>query len=372
LPDVISSKLLTGKTPNIEEAITFVPQGTPPGLKEIEVTKGITVKPEEDFIKTLIEKRIQIKQKLKQNKDSLSVAEKNQLKINEHILKIIANSTSYGIFIEINPTTAKSKEKNKVTVYGMNDFETEVDKFEKPGKSFNPIMSVFLTAGSRLILAAAEKLVTDNDGYIAYCDTDSIFVSPAHVKLVQEFFAGLNPYSTKVEMFKVEENADGVELHDVLFYGISAKRYVLFLRDSKTGKITILKHSAHGLGNIRGIDEKQWWIDILNLHYHPEQKQDIISKYQTKYAVAQLTISSYDLLKRFNKINKGKSLSQQIKPFNFITVGTATQTDAKTGEPIIPMLPHLVAISTMFFSSMPTSILRNVSVLIRNVPNFLA
>jgi DNA polymerase elongation subunit (family B) len=220
--------------------ITFVPQGIQPGLKEIEVIKGITVKPQEDFIKKLIEERIKIKQKLKQNRNKLSVAEQNQLRINEHILKIIANSTSYGIFIEINPIQSKSKEKNEVTVYGMNDFETEVDKFEKPGKSFNPIMSVFLTAGSRLILAAAEKLVTDNGGYVAYCDTDSIFVSPAHVKLVQEFFAGLNPYSTKVDMFKVEENADGVELHDVLFYGISAKRYVLFLRNSKTGKITIL------------------------------------------------------------------------------------------------------------------------------------
>ena len=341
LPDVISSKLLTGKTPLIKEAITFIPQGVQPGLKEIEVIKWITVKPQEDFIKTLIEKRIQIKQELKQNKDSLSVAEKNQLKINEHILKIIANSTSYGIFIEINPTQNKNKEKNKVTVYGMNDFETEVDKFEKPGKSFNPIMSIFLTAGSRLILAAAEKLVTDNGGYVAYCDTDSIFVSPAHVKLVQEFFASLNPYSTKVEMFKVEENVDGVELHDVLFHGISAKRHVLFLRNSKTGKITILKHSAHGLGNIRGIDEKQWWIDILNMHYHPEQKDEILSKCHTKYAVAQLTITSYDILKRFNKINKDKPLSLQIKPFNFITVGTATQTDAETGEPIIPMLPYL-------------------------------
>ena len=48
------------------------------------------------------------------------------------------------------------------------------------------------------------KMMTDNGGYVAYCDTDSIFVSPAHVKLVQEFFASLNPYSTKVDMFKVE------------------------------------------------------------------------------------------------------------------------------------------------------------------------
>lgn len=56
-----------------------------------------------------------------------------------------------------------------------------------------------------------------------------------------------------------------------------------------------------------------------------------------------MTISSYDILKRFNKINEDKPLSQQIKPFNFITVGTATQTDAETGEPIIPILPYLDA-----------------------------
>jgi len=341
LPDVIASKLLTGKTPVIEEAITFVPQGVQSGLKEIEIVKGISVKPEDDFIKTLIEKRIDLKQYLKKNRNRLSVAEQNQLKIYQNILKIIANSTSYGIFIEINPTPSKSKEKNNVIVYGLDNFETGMDKFENPGKSFNPIMSVFLTAGSRLILAAAEKLVLDNGGYVAYCDTDSIFVSPQHVKLVQRFFSSLNPYSKNVEMFKVEENDEGVELHDVLFYGISAKRYVLFLRNSKTGEITILKHSAHGLGNIRGIDEKQWWIDILNMHYHPEDADDIISKYESKYATAQLTISNYDILKRFDALNQDKPLAQKIKPFNFITVGTATQNDSKTGEPIIPMLPYL-------------------------------
>ena len=342
LPDVISSKLLTGKTPIIEEAITFVPEKIQSGLGEIEIIKGISVKPEDDFIKTLIEKRIELKQELKQNRNNLSSQEQNQLKINQNILKIIANSTSYGIFIEINPTPSKTKEKkNNVTVYGTENFETDVEKFERPGKSFNPIMSVFLTAGSRLILAAAEKLVTDNGGYVAYCDTDSVFVSPQHVKLVQEFFASLNPYSAKVEMFKVEENDEGIELHDVLFFGISAKRYVLFLRDPKTGKITVLKHSAHGLGHIRGIDEKQWWLDILNMHYHPKQKEKILSKYNTKYAISQLTVSSYDILKRFKELNKGKPLSKVIKPFNFVTVGTATQADKDTGEPIIPMLPYL-------------------------------
>ena len=142
-------------------------------------------------------------------------------------------------------------------------------------------------------------------------------------------------------MFKVEENGDGTELDDVWFFGISAKRYVLFLRDAKTGKATILKHSAHGLGHIRGIDEKQWWLDILDMHYHPENTKDILSRYDTKYAIAQLTISNYDILRRFKGLNQGKPLHKMIKPFNFITVGTATQTDKDTGEPIIPMLPYL-------------------------------
>lgn len=62
--------------------------------------------------------------------------------------------------------------------------------------------------------------------------------------------------------------------------------------------------SAHGLENIRGIDEKRWWMDILNMHYFPDQKEDILSKHQTRYAVTQLTISSYDILKRFNKLRQ--------------------------------------------------------------------
>ena len=87
----------------------------------------------------------------------------------------------------------------------------------------------------------------------------------------------MNPYNFDANIFKLEKS-------NVWFYGISVKRYCLYTIDKKTGEITIdkKKYSAHGLGNIRGIDEKQWWIDILNIHYHPEQKQDILSKYQTK------------------------------------------------------------------------------------------
>jgi len=61
--DLIASKLFTGKTPKILEAITFVPQGTQ-ALQEIEVLKGITVKSGEDFIKKIVEERLRLKKKI--------------------------------------------------------------------------------------------------------------------------------------------------------------------------------------------------------------------------------------------------------------------------------------------------------------------
>lgn len=323
LPDLIASKMLSGKTPKIQEAITFVPQGIQNDLQEIEVLKGITVKPEEDFIKKLIEERIRIK--------SEPVTGQNDIK--QGILKIIANATSYGIYIETNSNSGQDKVES--TVYGLDSFDMESDRTEDVGKFFHPIMSIFLTAGSRMILACAESLVKNNGGYVAYCDTDSVFISPEHVKLVQSFFKSINPYSVNVEMFKVEDDKDEKKLHDVWFYGISAKRYVLYDYDDI---ITIRKHSAHGLGHLVDVDEKQWWQDILSIHYKLEFNE---SKYSNKYAVSQLTVSNYDIYKRFAKLNDKKALNKMIKPFNFITVGSGYKTDSETREPIIPMMPYV-------------------------------
>jgi len=55
--DVIASKLFTGKTPKIIEAITFFPNGVQT-LQDIEVLKGITVKNGQDFIKKIVEERV--------------------------------------------------------------------------------------------------------------------------------------------------------------------------------------------------------------------------------------------------------------------------------------------------------------------------
>ena len=328
LPDLIASKLLSGKIPVIEDAITFSPVGTQKELQEIEILKGIRLKPGQDFIKTLIEERLRIK------------SDKNQ-NLKQSILKIIANSAAYGIFIQIDRDFEQnSRRKTPVTAYGLESFKTQVERPERHGQYFNPIISVFLTAASRLILAAAESLVLQNNGYLAYLDTDSIFVSPKHAQLVQDFFGSLNPYSQKTEMFKIERAKDNQRLDDVLFYGISSKRYVLYDYNSNTEKITIYKHSEHGLGHLLDIDKENWWKNILKINYHPELTEKILKEYENKFAVSKITINSPEIIKRFETFNQKKSEKNKIKPFNFALVGTGYRKDTEKNDTIIPLLPY--------------------------------
>jgi len=335
LHDLVSSKFLSRKTPQILESVTFVPEGTQENLKEVKIFEGITVKPDEDPIQKIIEKRLEIKNDIISLDDSIS-------KLIQNHLKIVANSAAYGIFIQ--QDIEYPNKNNDVSVFGADEsFETEMDKIEKNGTFFNPIMAVFLTAGARLILATAESLVLENDGYLAYCDTDAVFISPEHVQLVQDFFKPLNPYNHDVEMFKIEEYEDeNKKKHladNVWFYGISAKRYVLY--GFENDEIEIYKYSSHGLGYLEGVDHEQWWKDILEVHHHPERKEEIILKYKNRPAISPLRVSTFPIYKRFSKLNKGKSYSDSVTPFNFFNIGTQVLSDPQTGEPIIPMIPKV-------------------------------
>jgi len=327
LPDLIASKLLTGKTPKIIEAITFFPQGVQSGLRDIEILPGIRLNKGEDLFKKLIEERFAIK---KQNQTK----ELDQI---QKILKIIANSTCYGKFIQLD--TRHTILEKKVTVYGLDTFDTSTYKLEIPAKFFHPIISIFLTAGSRLILAAAEYLLDKNKGYMMYCDTDSVFVSPDHAKLIQDFFKPLNPYNIddNMEMFKVQEE-EGKKLENVTCLALSSKRYVVY--EYKNDAITILKYSNHALGHYVTIDHKQFWYNIISLWYHPEKEDEIVSKYETNYAISELMISQFSFLKSFDGVNFRKKYSQKIKPYDTVLVGTACRKDS-TGMPIIPFVPKI-------------------------------
>ncbi len=325
-PDIIASKLLTGKKPKIIKAFRFVPKGKQSNLHTINLF-GKSIHPEnDDFIRYLIEHRLEIKQKLKQDPDN------KDLKKEDFIAKIIANATSYGIFVEVNT----QNEKVNAEIYGISPFTCEVDKKEQFGRAFNPILATMLTSGSRLILAMVEAYVKENKGYFAYCDTDALFVNPELVGKIQAFFKPLNPYTNHVEMFKIESE-NGKPLDNVWFYGISAKRYCLYRIEGN--KIDILKHSSHGLGGLIGISEdevKDIWKDILDHHYNKLSKEAIESKYSNKFVMGKLALTSPFVLQRFRRTNKDKRL----KPFNFVIVGIGHKLDQSTKEPIIPLLAY--------------------------------
>jgi len=103
IQDVIASKILTGKELEIVDAITFIPIGIQENLKDVEIS-DITISPNDDFIRKVIEERMKVKKSKRTDKDQIQL-----------ILKIIANATSYGIYIEEN-SQSRDKEEN-VDVY---------------------------------------------------------------------------------------------------------------------------------------------------------------------------------------------------------------------------------------------------------------
>jgi hypothetical protein len=188
-----------------------------------------------------------------------------------------------------------------------------------------------LPAAARLVLAAAESIVASHrDGYVAYMDTDSIMVSPNCATEIQEFFQKLNPYENKdVQVFKIEKSDDGRLLENILFFGVSSKRYVLFEYDDAKNKFNIHKFTSHGLAHLLDVDTEKWWQDILAMHYSPKNKQEILDKYENKYAVSKMSITTPNVLKRFSNL----------RPFNKILVGAGCKTD-ENGNVVIPTLPY--------------------------------
>ena len=107
-------------------------------------------------------------------------------------LKILANSGSYGLFVELNPNDA-------------ND-------------------ASLITAGGRLLLAMLEKCITDSGGTYLFCDTDSAAIvatktrrniampdgakpitalSWDEVDEIVQRFKKLNPYNLKGSILKI-------------------------------------------------------------------------------------------------------------------------------------------------------------------------
>ena len=263
-PDLVASILLTGRVPVILQAFRVVPEGKQAGLKPVSLRGMIEIDPSrDDFFKAIIEARARVRKDL-----SLPASEREAL---AYFLKILANSGSYGLFVEINPMPVGTDEKTgkparaRLRVFsGNQDFEQTSAIVEESGVWYCPVFAALITAAGRLLLALLERMVTDAGGNFLLCDTDSVAVVASEngglipcvggsyrlpdgreaIKAltfaeVREFvadFEKLNPYDRNAvtePILKIEKvNFDpGGKQREVWGYAIAAKRYVLFTRE---------------------------------------------------------------------------------------------------------------------------------------------
>lgn len=254
-PDVIASILLTGKVPRIEKAIHVVAQGTQPGLNSTSLRNMVKVDANEhSFFKHVIEQRAA-------NESNPSL---------HYWLKILANSGSYGLFVELNPNNCRTK---KVKMFsGEESFETTAAVEEEPGNWFAPHIASLITSGGRLLLAMLERCIRDAGGTYLFCDTDSAAIvsseqrqriampdgaepitalSWAEVQSIVDRFENLNPYDRhqvpgsilKVHKLNWDKNKERRQLYG---YSIAGKRYTLYTKGQND--IEIVEPKAHGLG----------------------------------------------------------------------------------------------------------------------------
>lgn len=321
LPSVILSKLLTGKTPSIKSALRFKPVGRQKSLKKAKIL-GIEVDPEKDNVFKLL---VEAKARSKLAGDG-----------RDKHLKIVVNSTSFGINLELNPEDKKSD----VAIYSGNETFHDFKRFEAEGRYFNPVIAVLICDGAKLLLGLGDCVLKKHGETPLYLDTDSQYIPPQYTKELIEFFDPLNPYDKSVikHLLKPDEE-------DIWFYGLGTKRYVLYQIDEK-GDFVIKdaageeNYSLHGLGHLLnpfGKETKRWqkeiWLDILRLEYGKIGIDDLLDKYRPFYAVSQFTVSTANLMHRFKLLNKGKGYNDGIKPFSFFLIGFGNYEGVK---PIAP------------------------------------
>jgi transcriptional regulator with XRE-family HTH domain len=346
LADCISSKLLTGKTPDILKALSFTPQNMQDGLKSVNIAgnSDYGVNPcEGDFFKRVIDLRTGIKKQLKAAPSSdKHIYERQQL-----ALKILANSTSYGIFVELNVEEEKTLQ--SMQCYGAHDNAMSIQKkkFEAAGTFFHPLLATLITSGARLMLSITEKMACDAGLNWAFCDTDSKALAKPEsmpedefykrAKKVQEWFTPLNPYTEKEPLLKIEDynypKSGGTVLQSLYCYAISSKRYALFNQDSQ-GNITLRKVSAHGLGHliapyqsndISNLEEvlpwqQDFWLQIIKaeLEGHPNQPDFETLHNFNRPAISRYGATTPTLTKWFEAHNQDKPYSKKVRPFNFL------------------------------------------------------
>jgi hypothetical protein len=350
LADVLVSKILTGRTPQIMSAIRFEPLEAQNGLKPIQVY-GEPIDPAvDDFYRRLIIHR----NNLRAQADKAEGAKKAALESDQNAIKILANASSYGIFVELN---VEDYAVGKPMVgYGSSGraFKFESKKFEKPGAYFHPLLGALITGAARLMLALAERQVLNQGLDWAFCDTDSMAIAnvqglpleefKARALRVHEWFKDLNPYGETNSILQLEKvnfppdkRGDLRALDPPYCFAVSAKRYVLFTRIN--GKPVIRKASGHGLGHLlapydeapekraerierTGVPlwQEDLWKEIIRAAEsdEPDQVRYMDMKGFDAPAASPYAATTPELLRWFKSYNDRQEVGYRIFPFGFL------------------------------------------------------
>lgn len=347
LPDLIAAKLLRGKAPRIRRAWRFCVEGVQVGLRPTRLLGEVEIDPRhQDFFKAVIERRheLQLAEDKASKRDEEAQARK--LASLQHGLKILANSMGYGIFAEVNEHRTGAKE---AEVFGLHQFVAAISREERMGKyAFAPIAAL-VTSGARLILAMLEVELRTREATYAFCDTDSaaMVARPEVVQAIRTRFRALTPYAFGGDLLKLEaENQPAPEAtrdRKLYFYGISAKRYVLF-NVANDGEIIVRKGSEHGLGHLLAPDSelgRAWTDEAWKAVVRWATERDELARdlhFADRPAVGRAPITKPSILALFSRVKKpqtrGAALppyTQKVKPFNFLLVAYPETGDITTG-----------------------------------------
>lgn len=371
LADCVASTLLAGHSPEVLQAWRLVPRGTTGGLQPVQLRGQVAVYPAtEDFFRSVIELR-------KTLPEELSTGERARL---GGFLKVLANSTSYGIYAEMNRQELNVRETREVTVYGLDaePFNCRISVIEEPGRYCFPPFATFIAGAARLMLALLERSVTDLGGTYAMCDTDSMaIVATEHgglvrcpggperlrrkeairavswdeVEWIRQRFAALNPYDHERipgSVLRLEDvNLDGDGKQRQLWcHAISAKRYALNSLNGQ-GEPTLEKWSEHGLGHLLNptnpdSDDRDWMRQVWEWIVRDELDVETAEPaWLDRPAISRLTVSSPELLRPFDQLNGSLPYSDQVKPFNFMIAAHVRRFGHPEG--VDPERFHLVA-----------------------------
>jgi hypothetical protein len=272
---------------------------------------GVHVEPFDNLVRTLSEARIREKAEKKEGWEDRALG-----------LKILANALCYGIFVEVN----EKGKSGAATIYGLpsGPFDEHEESLEEPGIDYCPLLATAITSGAHLLLAIVETVVKELGGGVLYGDTDSVIVTPSRIaSQVAARLAPLNPFSSGSHFLKdeTEEIAPRNEYPrnsvDVQprFFGLSPKRYCLFVRDRR-GHPHVFPGSAsdHGLGAFEAPGKREdraqfiarVWEDII------AYGTAAANRYVGIPATARFSLSTPSLLARVRKLGS-------IRPFRFLT-----------------------------------------------------